>query len=369
MVPIGNLYYLLCYAWNRLDEKDFVEVEALPRQDLPNLLARILINGVKRLLRQGVDRIYIAHTQDSQNPKGKIDITDSLKRGLLLRNAVACVVDELSHNVLHNSIIRTTLHRLSSTAEVDPGLRHELRMLEKQLGDVSLVALRAEYFARVQLNRNNAFYRFLLHVCELCFFALLADERHGEYRFKDFIRDEVRMRKVFQDFVYNFYRIEQEHFTVSSERFDWDTTYVDQKARTLLPEMITDVCLDSSSRKIVIECKFTSDVLQENWGKLSARSEHLYQLIAYLKHLERRGGVHENCEGLLLYPTAAHPVDFIFDTQGHTVRVVTLDLRETWNDIRTRLLNLLNPWNASTSRHSEGPGEVPPVDTAQFRPG
>jgi 5-methylcytosine-specific restriction enzyme subunit McrC len=57
MVPIGNLYYLLCYAWNRLDEKDFVEVEALPRQDLPNLLARILINGVKRLLRQGVDRI------------------------------------------------------------------------------------------------------------------------------------------------------------------------------------------------------------------------------------------------------------------------------------------------------------------------
>ena len=67
MVPIGNLYYLLCYAWNRLDEKDFVEVEALPRQDLPNLLARILINGVKRLLRQGVDRIYIAHTQDSQN--------------------------------------------------------------------------------------------------------------------------------------------------------------------------------------------------------------------------------------------------------------------------------------------------------------
>src|SRR4029077_20536403 len=69
----------------------------------------------------------------------------------------------------------------------------------------------------------------------------------------------------------------------------------------------TDVCLDSSSRKIVIECKFTSDVLQENWGKLSARSEHLYQLFAYLKHLERRGGVHENCEGLLLYPTRRPP--------------------------------------------------------------
>jgi len=158
------------------------------------------------------------------------------------------------------------------------------------------------------------------------------------------------MRKVFQDFVYNFYRIEQNCFAVSSERFQWDTSDADQKARELLPEMATDVCLDSSSRKIVIECKFTPNALQENWSKLSARSEHLYQLFAYLKHLERRGGTHEHSEGLLLYPTATRSVDFIFDTQGHTVRVVTVDLREAWNDIRVKLLDLLKPWKASTFR-------------------
>jgi 5-methylcytosine-specific restriction enzyme subunit McrC len=98
------------------------------------------------------------------------------------------------------------------------------------------------------------------------------------------------MRKVFQDFVYHFYRVEQKQFAVSSERIDWDASYVDQTARALLPEMVTDVCLDSPSRKIVIECKFTPDVLKENRGKLSARSEHLYQLFAYLKHLEQRAG-------------------------------------------------------------------------------
>ena len=132
-----------------------------------------------------------------------------------------------------------TLHRLAATAEVDPSLRHELRTLEKQLEDVSLVALNGEHFARVQLYRNNAFYRFLLHVCELCYFALLASESHGEYRFKDFIRDEVRMRKVFQDFVYNYYHIEQKQFVPSSERLHWDTSYRDQQAQSLLPEMIT----------------------------------------------------------------------------------------------------------------------------------
>lgn len=350
MIPIGNLYYLLCYAWNRLDERDFVDIEALPRQDLPNLLARILVNGVRRLLRQGIDRTYVARAEDSQNPKGKININDTLKRGLLQRNWVACIVDELNHDVLHNRIIRTTLCRLSSAVDVDPTLRHELRMLEKQLGDVSLIALRAEHFARVQLHRNNAFYRFLLHVCELCFFALLADERRGEYRLKDFVRDEGRMRKVFQDFVYNFYRIEQKNFSVSSGRFDWDISHGDQKAFELMPQMATDVCLDSAFRKIVIECKFTPNVLQENWGKLSARSEHLYQLFAYLKHLERRGGTHEHCEGLLLYPTATSSVDFVFSTHGHSVRVVTLDLRQAWIDIKAQLLNFLNPWKVGTFR-------------------
>jgi 5-methylcytosine-specific restriction enzyme subunit McrC len=207
----------------------------------------------------------------------------------------------------------------------------------------------AEHFARVQLHRNNGFYRFLLHVCELCFFALLADERHGDYRFKDFIRDEVRMRQMFEDFIYNFYRLEQNEFTaVSGERFAWDTSYLDQAARALLPEMGTDVYLESSSRKIVIECKFTPNVLQENRGKLSAQSEHLYQLFAYLKQLEGRGGNDKHCEGLLLYPTAAHSVDFVFDTQGHSIRVVTLNLRVAWKDIKAQLLSLLNPWKAIT---------------------
>ena len=161
MIPIGNMYYLLCYAWNRLDERDFVDIDALPHNDLPNLLARILVNGLNRLLRQGLDRNYIASTQDLQSPRGKIDIAETLKRALQVRHSVACIVDELSHDVLHNRIVRTTLHRLASTRDIDPGLGHALQLLDKRLAAVSLLPLRAEHFARVQLHRNNSFYRFL----------------------------------------------------------------------------------------------------------------------------------------------------------------------------------------------------------------
>jgi hypothetical protein len=57
--------------------------------------------------------------------------------------------------------------------------------------------------------------------------------------------------------------------------------------------------------------------------------------IRYLKHLEQRGPENEPCEGMLLYPTVSHPVDFVFETQGHVVRVVTLDLRREGKPARS----------------------------------
>jgi 5-methylcytosine-specific restriction enzyme subunit McrC len=344
MIPISNLYYLLCYAWGRLDERDFVDIDATSFRDLPNLIGRLLISGVKRLLRRGVHRDYLSFQEDSENPRGKIDISDSIKRAVIWRNSVTCIVDDLSRNVLQNQIIRTTLNRLARAKEIDAGLSHELNSLVRQLDGVALIELQPHHFLRIQIHRNNAFYRFLLHICELCFHSLLADEKGGEYRFKDFVRDEDRMRKLFQDFVFNFFEIEQREFKISSERFNWDIESGDFDARRLLPDMITDVCLTNETRKIVIECKFSKDTLQENRGKLSARSEHLYQLFAYLKNLEQRGGTNVHCDGLLLYPATGQLIDFMFVTQGHKVRVATLDLTKDWIEIRHSLLGFLNPW-------------------------
>ncbi len=39
-IPIENIYYLLCYAWNKLDEKDRVAVSAEDYTKLLDLLAK-----------------------------------------------------------------------------------------------------------------------------------------------------------------------------------------------------------------------------------------------------------------------------------------------------------------------------------------
>jgi hypothetical protein len=62
---------------------------------------------------------------------------------------------------------------------------------------------------------------------------------------------------------------------------------------------------------------------------------------------------------MLLYPTVSHPVDFAFETQGHIVRVVTLDLRVTWENIKASLLDLLRPWEQRVQYLSGIPASQP----------
>lgn len=60
-IPLENVYYLLCYAWNRLDARDRVDVSAVPGNRIENLLAKVLIEGTAHLLRSGLDRSYVFH--------------------------------------------------------------------------------------------------------------------------------------------------------------------------------------------------------------------------------------------------------------------------------------------------------------------
>jgi 5-methylcytosine-specific restriction enzyme subunit McrC len=70
-IPIQNVYYLLCYAWNKMQEKDIVNVDTSTYDQLPDLLAKVLLTGCNRLFKQGLDRSYIESTELYPGIKGK----------------------------------------------------------------------------------------------------------------------------------------------------------------------------------------------------------------------------------------------------------------------------------------------------------
>jgi len=133
-IPIANLYYLLCYAWDVLPEAEVVAVSALPEMRLQDLLARVLGTAVSRLLRRGMDRAYVSEADEIAGVRGRLDLGTSLKQASFARARAWCTFDELSPDVPHNRVVKTTLRRLAqATAPIVEGHLQMARQLMQSL--------------------------------------------------------------------------------------------------------------------------------------------------------------------------------------------------------------------------------------------
>lgn len=340
MVPVRNVYYLLCYAWDHAEPAPLADVGGVEAGQLQDLLAHVLVSGVAGLLRRGLDRAYVEHEDALRSPRGRLDVSATLKRNLERASRAVCQYDELSHDVLHNRLLRATMLRLAS-AGVAPRLARELTIAARRMREVADIDPLPALFRRVQLHRNNAHYRFLLHACELAVRFLIPEQRGQGYRFVDFRADEQEMGALFEAFVRNFLRREQDHFSVKGgEIIRWAAEPVQPGAEALLPIMKTDISLVAPGHKVIVDAKFyTSAMRTGRDGSRKLREAHLYQMFAYLKNLEAHGqGVADTA--VLLYATSGERFDHRFRLGSHQLRACSLDLNQPWSGIREELLLL-----------------------------
>ncbi len=164
-IPIENIYFLLCYAWNKLDEKERVNVSIDDKTELLDLFAKVLINATKMLLKRGIDKNYIEHTEDLAGVKGKVQISQTLKSNLLFKQRTICNFDDFSANIISNQILVSTIYRLIRTKGLDKQLKSELVSLQRMLSGIDQIEITNPLFKQVRLSRNNHFYGFVMNVC------------------------------------------------------------------------------------------------------------------------------------------------------------------------------------------------------------
>jgi 5-methylcytosine-specific restriction enzyme subunit McrC len=341
VIPIQNIYYLLSYAWNKLDERSIVSVEKTDCNRVLDLFAKILSNGMRHILRRGLDRGYIPQTEMTGRLRGRIDFVTSLRPIILRSSTLYCEYDELSYDILHNQIVRTTINRVLRDNELDEAIRAELCFIDSKLRHISLIPLTKKHFRLVQLHSNNFFYDFLLKVCELIFDNLLISEEDGSCKFRDFLQDDKAMGRLFEEFVRNFLKMEQSQFDVGCEIINWQAEAIGMTSTDFLPTMRTDVSLTSPTRKIIIDTKYYARALQTYFDKETIHSANLYQLFAYLDNLEPVDKWEKPCEGILLYPTTDKELDLRYNIKGHTVSIRTINLNQDWQQIHESLLKLV----------------------------
>jgi 5-methylcytosine-specific restriction enzyme subunit McrC len=341
-IPIANIYYLLCYAWDALEEKDsLAEVGNQDTTQLLDLFARVLVSRTRRLIRRGLDRGYISQENEIAGVRGKLLVTQTVRRDLLRQGRAACAWDELEYSTLPNRILKATFECLHKEADLARKTRADVHDALLWLAPVEPLDLRAEHFRRVQLHSNNRIYVFLLHVCEFIYEHWLPDEKGGPRRFRDFIREGLP--DLFEKFVLNFYRHELgEDWQVSSPWIYWQMSQANVDADELVPNMKTDVCLRGPSGAFILDTKFYAQALKSGaYGAPKLPSANLYQLYTYLRQKSSDDGW-DQAEGILLYPRTNKDFRVEFTTHGHRIRALTVDLCQSWPNIHAALIQVVS---------------------------
>ena len=346
-IPILNIYYLLSYAWDKLDEAEPQEVSQVDNHNVINLFARVLSNRTAYLLRRGLDRGYIEKQDVLGVVKGKINISNTYLNNLLPMAKVDCTFDELSYNVIHNRILKSTLDSLLKSDELEKDIREQLRLSYMKLPpDIEMLQVRKEHFRGLRFHRNNFFYDFLMKICELINDNYLVDENDGKKVFKDFTRKREQMQYLFESFVAKFYqkhRSQHDYKVFVQKRVNWFNSSSDEESNQYLPIMQPDIVLESNNRKVVLDTKYYKEALKEYHGRKKISSNNLYQMYAYMKNMAANDSSYENCEGILLYPTVDEEFEgAMWDLDGHKLYAKTINLNQDWNKIHTDLLAVIN---------------------------
>lgn len=337
-IPIQNIYYLLCYAWNKLEEQEVVNVEAENFKDIYDLFGKVLSNGCSYLLKKGFDRNYVPHDEIINGIKGKLLFADSLKHNLFDKGKANCEFDDFSHNIIHNQIIKATIRNLLVDQVLSGKIKSELHHIHNKFHGIDDIKLSRLHFNNIRLHRNNYFYDLLIKICRIIYDNLLITETTGNYKFMDFIREPRKMNQVFEKFVFNFYRKHYPAFRIKSDTIIWKLKAETENGKILLPQMTTDISIHQPGRILIIDTKFYKETLAYNFEKPIFHPNNLFQIFAYIENYESK---ENKVDGMLLYPVVNKEINEVYTYKDHKVMIRTINLQQDWQLIDKRLKELI----------------------------
>ena len=331
MIRIKNIYYMLSYAFQVLNEQGYKQIKTEEFENTAELCAAILIKGVSSQIKRGLGKEYILQTEPLSTVRGKIDISSSIKDQTIIKKQLVCSYDEFSVNSYMNRIIRTTMELLLRS-NISKPRKKELRKLLVFFGEVKPLEINSIDW-RIQYNRNNQTYQMLISICFLIVKGLLQTTSDGTTKLMDFL-DEQRMCRLYEKFILEYYKKEFPKLKVTASQIPWD---LDDDESDMLPVMQSDIMLSDKKKTLIIDAKYYSRTMQVQYDVHTLHSGNLYQVYTYVKNLDKdRTG---NVSGMLLYAKTDEVMlpHNSYKMGGNKISVDTLNLDCEFDEIRQKL--------------------------------
>ena len=163
------------------------------------------------------------------------------------------------------------------------------------------------------------------------------------------------MPRLYEDFLFEYFRIHHPELKPEKTRIDWAYRGGElDKGKEFMPAMKTDIVLQKDGKVLIIDAKYYGHILKPSRADAREKlpSANLYQIFAYVKNMdaESTGRV----SGLLLYAKTNElkVPDCRCSVGGNTIAAQTLDLSTDFNEIKDRLDKIANEFLVSPEADS-----------------
>ena len=341
MIPIQNIYYMLSYAFRTLTKQGYREMSTEKFSNTADLMTEILIEGISQQLKRGLGRAYIEQMEDISVIRGRVNITESVKRQTMINRKLSCVYDDFSVNNSKNRIIKSTA-LLLLRADVAKQRKSRLRKLLVYFDKVELIDLRTVDW-NIHYDRNNQTYRMLISICYLVVKGLLQTQADGKTKIMDFL-DDQQMYHLYEKFILEYYKKEYPDIMTNASQIKWQ---LDDGMGYMLPNLLSDITLEYGNKVLIIDAKYYSHIMQNRYEKETIRSANMFQIFTYVKNKEAElmDKPHE-VAGMLLYAQTDNGTqpDYRYKMSGNMISVKTLNLNCDFEDIRRQLNGIVTDY-------------------------
>lgn len=349
-IPLNNFYRMLCYAWDVLNKDS---ARALSRENFKfpiNIIASEICRTSSEIIKRRQTQAFEKTRLLTSKPRGAILFSETLRKPTPGIRSVVCEFETLTRNTLQNQILKAALRYIKNSKEVSAEIRLSSKYLEDGLIGVSDIKPLPKDFKKSRIISSRSVYRHPLSLSEMLLGEFGAKDVNGSYWFESFLRDEHRMRMLYEAFIRNFLKVHLNGiYSVGARRMALSDLIMLSDNFEMVPFLNTDITISRGNRHRIIDTKFSKKTFAEYYGKKILRSDHLYQIMAYVNNLANRNE-NNRVEGVVLYPKINEEMDVLFYSGRNSYRFVTIDLTLDWEHIEKKLIsiatqevNMLNP--------------------------
>lgn len=106
-ILIKNIYYMLSYAFTDLNHPIYKRMAGEMFQNSHDLFAAILVNGLRKQVKQGLFKDYVRYSEDLAVLRGKINPRKTIANRMQRKQLLHVEFDEMTENNLYNQIPKT----------------------------------------------------------------------------------------------------------------------------------------------------------------------------------------------------------------------------------------------------------------------